>query len=143
MPLPHSHVIAKTKCQQLCFSFLLQFSSSYSFASAHQLIITFSLFLPLCSQFPFDGSQVRVLLYKEDESHGRRLLFDSHALQKVMLKDSSQCSSRSGGKFLKNDKFTSLQNGKIQAKAHSGNSNGSNFIEVCPEYGYKVSRAQN
>ncbi|TDG52566.1 hypothetical protein AWZ03_000799 [Drosophila navojoa] len=92
------------------------------------------------SQFPFDGSQVRVLLYKEDDSHGRRLLFDSHALQKVMLKESSQCSNRSGGKFLKNDKFTSLQNGKIQAKAHSGSSNGSNFIEVCAEYGYKHNR---
>ncbi|XP_023177125.2 uncharacterized protein LOC111603677 isoform X2 [Drosophila hydei] len=91
-------------------------------------------------QFPFDASQVRVLLYREDDSHGRRLLFDSHALQKVTLKDSTNSSSRSGGKFLKNDKFTSLQNGKIQAKAHSSNSNGSNLIEVCPEYGYKHNR---
>ncbi|XP_030570836.1 uncharacterized protein LOC115769935 [Drosophila novamexicana] len=90
------------------------------------------------SQFPFDASQVRVLLYREDDSHGRRLLFDSHALQKVTLKESNSSSS-SGGKFLKNDKYTSLQNGKIQAKAHSNN-NGSNLIEVCPEYGYKHNR---
>lgn len=102
------------------------------------LLLTVSLCLySLCSQFPFDASQVRVLLYREDDSHGRRLLFDSHALQKVTLKESNSSSS-SGGKFLKNDKYTSLQNGKIQAKAHSNN-NGSNLIEVCPEYGYKVS----
>lgn len=75
-----------------------------------------------------------MLLYREDDSHGRRLLFDSHALQKVTLKDSSS-SSGGGGKFLKN---SAPQNGKIQAKAHS-NGNGANLIEVCPEYGYKVS----
>ncbi|KAH8302564.1 hypothetical protein KR044_008281, partial [Drosophila immigrans] len=93
-----------------------------------------------CSQFPFDVSQVRVLLYKEDDSHGRRLLFDSHALQKVTLKDPSSASAGGGGgKFLKNEKFTTLQNGKLQAKAHSNN-NSSNLIEVCPEYGYKHNR---
>ncbi|KAH8379674.1 hypothetical protein KR009_006486, partial [Drosophila setifemur] len=92
------------------------------------------------SRFPFEGSQVRVLLYKEDES--RRLLFDSNALQKVTHRDSTSVtgasvssSSTSGGKFLKNEKYTSLQNGKIQAKAHS-----TNFIEVCPEFGYKHNR---
>ncbi|XP_016985227.1 folliculin-interacting protein 1 isoform X1 [Drosophila rhopaloa] len=97
------------------------------------------------SRFPFEGSQVRVLLYKEDDS--RRLLFDSNALQKVTHRDSSvtstsissSSSSTSGaGKFLKNEKYTSLQNGKIQAKAHS--TNGSNFIEVCAEFGYKHNR---
>ncbi|KAH8406801.1 hypothetical protein KR222_003833, partial [Zaprionus bogoriensis] len=91
------------------------------------------------SQFPFDGSQVRVLLYREDDSHGRRLLFDSNALQKVTLKEASSASSGGGGKFLKNDKYTSLQNGKLQAKAHSS-SNSGNLIEVCPEYGYKHNR---
>ncbi|XP_017028394.1 folliculin-interacting protein 2 isoform X1 [Drosophila kikkawai] len=99
------------------------------------------------SRFPFEGSQVRVLLYKEDDS--RRLLFDSNALQKVTHRDSSATSASAasssssttsgGGKFLKNEKYTSLQqNGKIQAKAHS--TNGSNFIEVCAEYGYKHNR---
>lgn len=91
---------------------------------------------------------MRVLLYKEDDS--RRLLFDSNALQKVTHRDSSATSATAatssssssttsgGGKFLKNEKYTSLQNGKIQAKAHSNN--GTNFIEVCAEYGYKVSQ---
>lgn len=85
---------------------------------------------------------MRVLLYKEDDT--RRLLFDSNALQKVMHKDQSatsasisSTSTSGGGKFLKNEKYTSLQNGKIPSKSHS--SNGSNFIEVCAEYGYKVS----
>ncbi|BFF99301.1 serine-rich adhesin for platelets [Drosophila madeirensis] len=85
------------------------------------------------SRFPFEGSQVRVLLYKEDDT--RRLLFDSNALQKVTHKESTSAS----GKFVKNEKYTSLQNGKIQAKAHSSG-NGSNFIDVCPEYGYKHNR---
>ncbi|KAH8366068.1 hypothetical protein KR093_008830, partial [Drosophila rubida] len=85
-----------------------------------------------CSQFPFDVSQVRLLLYKEDDSHGRRLLFDSHALQKVTLKDPAGAAA---GKFLKNEKNF----GKLQAKAHSNN-NSSNLIEVCPEYGYKHNR---
>ncbi|KAH8268744.1 hypothetical protein KR018_000575, partial [Drosophila ironensis] len=97
------------------------------------------------SRFPFEGSQVRVLLYKEDDS--RRLLFDSNALQKVTHRDtsgtpasatSSSSSTSAGGKFLKNEKYTSLQNGKIQSKAHS--SNGTNFIEVCAEYGFKHNR---
>ncbi|XP_055841165.1 folliculin-interacting protein 2 [Episyrphus balteatus] len=39
------------------------------------------------SQFPFDAGQVRVLLFRECDSRGRRLLFDSNALQKVTLKD--------------------------------------------------------
>ncbi|XP_017059973.1 uncharacterized protein LOC108100525 isoform X1 [Drosophila ficusphila] len=98
------------------------------------------------SRFPFEGSQVRVLLYKEDDS--RRLLFDSNALQKVTHRDpsatsasassSSSSATNASGKFLKNEKYTSLQNGKIQAKAHS--TNGSNFIDVCAEYGYKHNR---
>ncbi|XP_001352823.5 uncharacterized protein [Drosophila pseudoobscura] len=90
------------------------------------------------SRFPFEGSQVRVLLYKEDDT--RRLLFDSNALQKVTHKEAStSVPSSATGKFVKNEKYTSLQNGKIQAKAHSS-SNGSNFIDVCPEYGYKHNR---
>ncbi|XP_017080980.1 folliculin-interacting protein 1 isoform X2 [Drosophila eugracilis] len=98
------------------------------------------------NRFPFEGSQVRILLYKEDDS--RRLLFDSNALQKVTHRDTSSTSgsvsslsssTSGGGKFLKNEKYTSLQqNGKIQAKTHS--SNGSNFIDVCAEYGYKHNR---
>ncbi|XP_068143272.1 LOW QUALITY PROTEIN: folliculin-interacting protein 1 [Drosophila tropicalis] len=97
------------------------------------------------SHFPFEGSQVRILLYKDGDS--RRLLFDSHALQKVIHKDSS--SSTSSSKFLKNDKYSSTtssqQNGKIQAKAaaaaaHSNQNNSNNYIEVCPEYGYKHNR---
>ncbi|XP_030385296.1 folliculin-interacting protein 2 isoform X2 [Scaptodrosophila lebanonensis] len=91
------------------------------------------------TQFPFDGRQVRVLLYKEDDSRGRRLLFDSNALQKVTLKEAT---SSSTGKFLKNarsgeDKYSALQNGKMQSKAHS---NTNNFIDVCPEYGYRHNR---
>jgi len=115
-------------------------SLAVSVAHLQKLIYFFSLSFFFFSQFPFDATQVRVLLYREDDSHGRRLLFDSHALQKVTLKEFSAATG--SGKFLKNEKYTSLQNGKIQAKAHSNN-NSSNLIEVCPEYGYKVSKCSH
>lgn len=43
--------------------------------------ITFP-FLSICSQFPFSNEQVRILLYRECDWRGRRLLFDSTAVQK-------------------------------------------------------------
>ncbi|XP_014098643.2 folliculin-interacting protein 1 isoform X2 [Bactrocera oleae] len=95
------------------------------------------------SQFPFDGRQVRVLLYRECDKTGRKLLFDSNALQKVTLKETNGNIGKNG-----TDRFTRFSEyntnnrnrngntncGKSQAyKTHSSNS----FIEVCEEYGYK------
>ncbi|XP_073837106.1 uncharacterized protein isoform X2 [Musca autumnalis] len=50
------------------------------------------LYLPI-NQFPFDGSQIRILLYRECDTRGRRLLFDSNALEKVYLKEKNGNSS--------------------------------------------------
>ncbi|XP_054734208.1 folliculin-interacting protein 1 isoform X1 [Anastrepha obliqua] len=95
------------------------------------------------SQFPFDGRQVRVLLYRECDKTGRKLLFDSNALQKVPLKETNGNVDRSGsGRFTRLSEYTTnnrnrngnTSSGKSQAyKTHSINS----FIEVCEEYGYK------
>uniref|UniRef100_A0A0A1WX57 Folliculin-interacting protein 2 n=1 Tax=Zeugodacus cucurbitae TaxID=28588 RepID=A0A0A1WX57_ZEUCU len=95
------------------------------------------------NQFPFDGRQVRVLLYRECDKTGRKLLFDSNALQKVTLKETNgNVGKRGTDRFTRFSEYTSNnrnRNGnanysKSQAyKAHSSNS----FIEVCEEYGYK------
>ncbi|XP_036335892.1 uncharacterized protein LOC118746192 isoform X1 [Rhagoletis pomonella] len=95
------------------------------------------------SQFPFDGRQVRVLLYRECDKTGRKLLFDSNALQKVPLKETHGNVGKTGGdRFTRLTEYTSnnrnrngnKSSGKSQAyKSHSSNS----FIEVCEEYGYK------
>ncbi|XP_039963072.1 folliculin-interacting protein 1 isoform X1 [Bactrocera tryoni] len=95
------------------------------------------------SQFPFDGRQVRVLLYRECDKTGRKLLFDSNALQKVTLKETNGNIGKSGtDRFTRFSQYTTnnrsrngnANSGKSQAyKTHSSNS----FIEVCEEYGYK------
>jgi len=36
-----------------------------------------------CSQFPFSKDQVRILLFRECDWRGRRLLFDSRAIEPV------------------------------------------------------------
>ena len=87
---------------------------------------------------------MRVLLYRECDKTGRKLLFDSNALQKVTLKETNGNIGKNG-----TDRFTRFSEyntnnrnrngntncGKSQAyKTHSSNS----FIEVCEEYGYKV-----
>lgn len=38
-----------------------------------------------CSVFPFCGSQVRVLLFRECEWTGRRILFDSNTITKISV----------------------------------------------------------
>lgn len=118
------------------------------------------------SQFPFDGSQVRILVYRECDTRGRRLLFDSNALEKVYLSEQnsnknvpskgsnktttlssivgqhSQCQQQPHTTNLtslnNNHKESSLSDRLKNASANKGHSNG-NFIEVCDEYGYRVS----
>lgn len=133
--------------------------SKYIFLTLNTLIYS-SIF----SQFPFDGSQVRILVYRECDTRGRRLLFDSNALEKVYLKEKndknsnnvtlkynvkSPFSSISGQQQqqqqqnsnnltnLNNNHKESLLSDRLQASTNKGHSNGG-FIEVCNEYGYKV-----
>ena len=43
------------------------------------------------SRFPFESHQVRIVLYRECDARGRRLLFDSSAIQKSpMTADSTE-----------------------------------------------------
>ncbi|XP_031635388.1 folliculin-interacting protein 2 isoform X2 [Contarinia nasturtii] len=68
------------------------------------------------SLFPFSDDQVRVLLFRECDWSGRRLLFDSGAVQKVSIPVNQT----------NNDK-----NGKTT------NDKSESFIEICNGYGYK------
>ena len=47
------------------------------------ILIKFPLLFFLYSQFPFSKDQVRILLFRECDWRGRRLLFDSSAIEPV------------------------------------------------------------
>uniref|UniRef100_A0A1I8NI38 UDENN FNIP1/2-type domain-containing protein n=1 Tax=Musca domestica TaxID=7370 RepID=A0A1I8NI38_MUSDO len=66
------------------------------------------LYLPI-NQFPFDGSQVRILVYRECDTRGRRLLFDSNALEKVYHhKEKNGNNNSSSGSSSKHGSRTTL-----------------------------------
>lgn len=77
------------------------------------------------SIFPFSDEQVRVLLFRECDWSGRRLLFDSNAVKKM-----NDCST---------DQSTTSKNQNANL-SNSTNRNGTNssktFIEICNGYGY-------
>lgn len=79
------------------------------------------------SQFPFDTSQVRVLVYRECDSRGRRLLFDSRALEKIYSTEENVV--RKTNAFKMTDQ---------KPKRWSGAGTCGNFVEICKEYGYRV-----
>lgn len=96
---------------------------------------------------------MRILVYRECDSRGRRLLFDSNALEKVHLKEnngniSSKNKVKSDGVHGISNTTNSHNNNNnhkenidfksSQQTSNKGHSNGS-FIEVCEEYGFKVS----
>lgn len=53
----------------------------------------FSLYFS-CSYFAFNEHQVRVLLFRECDWKGRKILYDSSAIEKVPLKNGSEASKR-------------------------------------------------
>uniref|UniRef100_A0A1A9Z8V7 UDENN FNIP1/2-type domain-containing protein n=1 Tax=Glossina pallidipes TaxID=7398 RepID=A0A1A9Z8V7_GLOPL len=81
------------------------------------------------TQFPFDTSQVRVLVYRECDSRGRRLLFDSRALEKIYSTEENVL--RKTNAFKMTDQ---------KPKRWSGAGTCDNFVEVCKEYGYRHNR---
>lgn len=74
------------------------------------------------SIFPFSNNQVRIVLYRECDMKGRRLLFDSSAIQKVHLEATP----------IKDDKNGPNPNGKCHK----------NYIEVSNGYGYRYARPE-
>lgn len=73
---------------------------------SHYLLFTSSI-------FPFSGEQVRILLYRECDWTGRRLLFDSSAVQKVSISNGKSSNSQNGS-----------SNDATQSRSFIGTSNG-------------------
>lgn len=86
----------------------------------------------LCySIFPFSGEQVRVLLFRECDWNGRRLLFDSSAVQKVN-KPSNNPSPTSNN----------IQSGQLPNSSDKDATNSSRtYIDICNGYGYTYDHA--
>lgn len=82
--------------------------------------------------FEFSKEQVRVLLFKECDKTGRKLLFDSAAVQRVTVNDIKKPSDFP---------FTLFQSKKDSKddKNVIKSSSKSNIVEVSQGYGYKVS----
>lgn len=82
------------------------------------------------SLFPFSREQVRVLLFRECDWTGRRLLFDSSAIEKVSLSTENQ---------------TTKSNNLNGQKSIRGNNKDTSqsFIDTCNGYGYTYNSAAN
>lgn len=93
-----------------------------------------SYFIIFCvfifSLFPFSSEQVRVLLFRECDLTGRRLLFDSSAIEKVSVTSRNQPT--------KSDKL----NGQKSISSNNKNSSQS-YIDMCNGYGYTYNSAAN
>lgn len=101
--------------------------SFYLFLHSYLIILIFFSFFffrfsEICSLFPFSNEQVRVLLFRECDWTGRRLLFDSSAVEKVNVTTRTQSlnTNKANGNNATDNKDTQSQS----------------FIEICNGYGY-------
>lgn len=82
--------------------------------------------------FPFSREQVRVLLFRECDWTGRRLLFDSNAVQKVSIPSKNETSTQAN---------TENEN-VLGASRQSNDVNISKtLIDICNGYGYIYNQA--
>lgn len=83
--------------------------------------------------FPFSSEQVRVVLFRECDWTGRRLLFDSSAVQKVCLATSDQASklspSPSASSINRSEKSST-------PTENNGSHSARSYIDICNGYGY-------
>lgn len=85
------------------------------------------------SLFPFSHDQVRIVLFRECDWTGRRLLFDSSAIQKVNVSPASKLIASESSVAKEN---TVNNNNDSTEKATNMKSASSHFIEVSNGYGY-------
>ena len=108
------------------------------------LFLTY-FFLLLYSQFPFSNAQVRILLYRECDWRGRKLLFDSTAIQKVNLSETSTTvtskpyttAATINSKSNNNSIFSETKN-KV-----GGEKKYPVYIETSNGYGYKYAKPES
>ena len=125
----------------------------------------FFFLLFICSQFPFNKEQVRILLYRECDIRGRRLLFDSNAIQRVAFNNNNINNNDNNNSSNLNSNITNnnnsdnininnndtIKNNHINSNYKTSStkqcnnnysSNGANtsFIDVSDGFGYKVNK---
>lgn len=128
----------------------------------------FSFFF--CSPFPFSNDQVRVLLYRECDWRGKRLLFDSSAIECInnstttTSSTSSSCSfsaastasspssssspscststasSSSARSHQNGNNSSSSSSGYSSSSSHRSSTNSSYHIEYCDGFTYKYGK---
>ncbi|XP_055373434.1 folliculin-interacting protein 1 [Condylostylus longicornis] len=82
--------------------------------------------------FPFDSKQIRILLYRECDSSGRRLLFDSNSIQKIEINEKQNLKSN-----LQSNKAKLLGNLSKPTIKNENHLNDGSFIEIANGIGYK------
>lgn len=92
--------------------------------------------------FPFSSEQVRVVLFRECDWTGRRLLFDSSAVQKVCLATHNETTTPS---LLTTAAATTTPSKNRSKQSPSPERNGSHstrsYIDTCNGYGYIYDQA--
>lgn len=98
----------------------------------------FIFFLFLYSLFPFSHDQVRIVLFRECDWTGRRLLFDSSAIQKVSVPPASDLieSEPSAAKENTANNNNTKNSNQNTAKPANAKSPTRHFIEVSNGFGY-------
>lgn len=98
----------------------------------------FIFFLFLYSLFPFSHDQVRIVLFRECDWTGRRLLFDSSAIQKVSVPPASDIieSEPSATKENTANNNNTKNSNQNTAKPANAKSPTRHFIEVSNGFGY-------
>lgn len=81
------------------------------------------------SLFPFTKDQVRVLIFRECDWTGRRLLFDSNSVQEVCISPEEQATWKN---LANNRQSTDQQKGTAK-----------NYIDVCNGFGYVYAHTAN
>lgn len=92
------------------------------------------MFICFNSLFPFASEQVRILLYRECDFTGRRLLFDSSALKKINVASSKPKAYQSN---IKNQNDINANNKDDKSTLHQ------EFIEIWNGYGYTYNQASS
>lgn len=96
--------------------------------------------------FPFSSEQVRVVLFRECDWTGRRLLFDSSAVQKVCLATNNQAAttpSPSSSSLTSSASSANKRNEKLSTSTPDSNGLHStrSYIDICNGYGYIYDQA--
>lgn len=100
----------------------------------HKTVLIGLASICLYSLFPFSKDQVRVLIFRECDWTGRRLLFDSNAVQEVRLSPEEQATWKNIANNRQSTENTKSDQQKAIAKK---------YIDICNGFGYVYAHTAN